>query len=78
MVNRDAQAGHARRRRMDALSSVGRESFTWVSSCPQKGQRMLASPSPQSMFMQIIQETVAASKNSGTAIPKRRRLCHKF
>jgi hypothetical protein len=39
-VKRAAQASHWRRRRMAAPSSVGRLSFTWLSSWPQKGHRM--------------------------------------
>mgnify|MGYP007000128774 CR=1 len=42
-VKRAPHAGQARRRRIEALSSVGRESFTCVSLLPQNGQRM-ASP----------------------------------
>ena len=41
-VVKRAAAGRAvaRRRRIAALSSVGRMSFTWVSSWPQNGQRI--------------------------------------
>jgi hypothetical protein len=45
VVKRDPQAGQNRRRRIEAPSSVGLESFTWVSSWPQNGQRMAGSPS---------------------------------
>jgi hypothetical protein len=38
-VKRAPHASHWRRRRMAALSSVGRLSLTWLSSCEQKGQR---------------------------------------
>ena len=41
VVKREPQEGQKRRRRMTVLSSVGRESLTWVSLSPQKGQRML-------------------------------------
>ena len=37
-----------RRRRIAAESSVGRESFTWVSSDPQLGQRIGGPYPPQS------------------------------
>ena len=37
VVNRAPQPSHWRRRRIAALSSVGRESFTWLSSWAQKG-----------------------------------------
>jgi hypothetical protein len=40
VVKRDPQDGQKRRRRIAPPSSVGRESFTWVSSWPQNGQRM--------------------------------------
>src|SRR5262252_5803982 len=40
VVKRKLQARHTRRRRMTEESSVGRESFTWVSRLPQLGQRM--------------------------------------
>src|SRR5258706_2301545 len=40
VVKRPPQPGHRRRRRIAALSSDGLLSFTWVSSCPQNGQRM--------------------------------------
>jgi hypothetical protein len=40
VVKRAPQLPQMRRRRMAALSSVGRESLTWVSSLPQKGQRI--------------------------------------
>src|SRR4249920_3556582 len=40
VVKRKLQARQTRRRRMTELSSVGRESFTWVSRLPQLGQRM--------------------------------------
>jgi hypothetical protein len=40
VVKRAPQLPQMRRRRIAALSSVGRESFTWVSSFPQKGQRI--------------------------------------
>src|SRR5713226_4312554 len=40
VVKRKLQARHTRRRRMTLESSVGRESFTWVSRLPQFGQRM--------------------------------------
>jgi len=35
VVNRPPQSGQMRRRRMEEESSVGRESFTWVSRLPQ-------------------------------------------
>jgi hypothetical protein len=41
VVKRAPHSKHWRRRRIVAPSSVGRESLTWVSSCPQKGQRMI-------------------------------------
>src|SRR5664279_3984736 len=40
VVKRKLQVRHTRRRRITAESSVGRESFTWVSRLPQLGQRM--------------------------------------
>jgi hypothetical protein len=40
VVKRAPQLGHCRRRRIAELSSVGRESLTWVSSFPQNGQRI--------------------------------------
>src|SRR5438067_4186934 len=43
VVKRKLQARQTRRRRMTELSSVGRESFTWVSRLPQLGQRMARS-----------------------------------
>ena len=39
VVKRAPQPSHWRRRRIAVLSSVGRESFTWLSSCAQNGQR---------------------------------------
>jgi hypothetical protein len=39
VVKRAPHPSHCRRRRIAALSSVGRESFTWLSSWAQKGQR---------------------------------------
>src|SRR5215472_8551391 len=45
VVKRAAQFGQKRRRRIAPRSSVGRESFTWVSSAPQNGQRI-----PPSLF----------------------------
>ena len=44
VVKRAAALGQSRRRRIAALSSVGRESFTWVSSWPQNGQRIVCPP----------------------------------
>src|SRR5580704_16280684 len=46
VVKRKLQVRQTRRRRMTDESSVGRESFTWVSRLPQLGQRMCPSPSP--------------------------------
>src|SRR3984893_15465722 len=40
VVKRKLQARQTRRRRMTELSSVGRESLTWVSRLPQIGQRI--------------------------------------
>jgi hypothetical protein len=40
VVKRAPQLSHCRRRRIAVLSSVGRESFTWLSSWAQNGQRM--------------------------------------
>src|ERR1700722_6219036 len=40
VVKRPPHSGQWRRRRMAELSSEGRLSFTWLSSCPQKGQRI--------------------------------------
>src|SRR4051812_42153232 len=40
VVKRPPHSGQWRRRRMAELSSEGRESFTWLSSCPQNGQRI--------------------------------------
>src|SRR5579872_1850948 len=40
VVKRPPHSGQCRRRRMAELSSEGRLSFTWLSSCPQKGQRI--------------------------------------
>jgi hypothetical protein len=42
-VKRKLQDRQTRRRRMTDESSVGRESFTWVSRLPQLGQRMAVS-----------------------------------
>jgi hypothetical protein len=42
VVKRKLQDKQTRRRRIAAESSVGRESFTCVSSDPQPGQRMKA------------------------------------
>src|SRR5207248_1477410 len=44
VVKRAAQFGQNRRRRIAPRSSVGRESFTWVSSAPQNGQRISSLP----------------------------------
>src|SRR5271169_6949583 len=43
VVKRAAQFGQNRRRLIAPRSSVGRESFTWVSSVPQNGQRISSS-----------------------------------
>src|SRR6516162_8282688 len=43
VVKRAAQFGQKRRRLIAPRSSVGRESFTWVSSAPQNGQRTVPS-----------------------------------
>src|SRR5437868_6760306 len=40
VVKRNWQERHTRRRRIAAESSVGRESFTWVSRLPHFGQRI--------------------------------------
>src|SRR6202041_3315377 len=40
VVKRKLQVRQTRRRRMTDESSVGRESFTWVSRLPQLGQRI--------------------------------------
>jgi hypothetical protein len=39
VVKRAPHPSHCRRRRIAAPSSVGRLSFTWLSSWAQKGQR---------------------------------------
>src|SRR5258707_14759941 len=44
VVRRNWQAMHTRRRRITAESSVGRESFTWVSRLLQLGQRIRLKP----------------------------------
>src|SRR3984893_6929949 len=44
VVKRAPQFGQKRRRRIAPRSSVGRESFTWVSSVPQNGQRIFVPP----------------------------------
>src|SRR3984893_9862103 len=44
VVKRAPQFGQKRRRRIAPRSSVGRESFTWVSSAPQNGQRIYVPP----------------------------------
>src|SRR5215813_4273175 len=44
VVKRAPQFGQKRRRRIAPRSSVGRESFTWVSSVPQNGQRISIPP----------------------------------
>src|ERR1700761_7701963 len=41
VVKRPPQAGHRRRRRIAAPASDGRLSFTWLSSSPQNGQRII-------------------------------------
>src|SRR6516225_9966504 len=43
VVKRAPQFGQNRRRRIAPRSSVGRETFTWVSSVPQNGQRISSS-----------------------------------
>src|SRR5215468_5774247 len=43
VVKRNPQARHSRRRRIADESSVGRESFTWVSRLVQLGQRIVRS-----------------------------------
>src|ERR1700759_4013076 len=43
VVKRPPHSGQCRRRRMAELSSDGRLSLTWLSSCPQKGQRIRTS-----------------------------------
>jgi hypothetical protein len=48
VVKRKLQVRQTRRRRIAAESSVGRESFTWVSSDPQLGQRIGGPYPPQS------------------------------
>src|SRR4051812_40256655 len=49
VVKRAPQSSHWRRRRIEAPSSLGRLSFTWLFSWEQKGQRMrrLAGPAAQ-------------------------------
>src|SRR5690606_14055868 len=47
VVKRAPQLSHWRRRRIAALSSVGRESLTWLLSWAQNGQRKLNSPLPE-------------------------------
>src|SRR3954451_23630624 len=44
VVNRWPQLPQSRRRRMAEPSSAGRLSLTWVSSCPQNGQRIRSYP----------------------------------
>src|ERR1700722_1150323 len=44
VVKRWPQLAQKRRRRIAPLSSVGRLSFTWVSSEPQNGQRIVGFP----------------------------------
>ena len=44
VVKRNWQVRQTRRRRIALESSVGRESFTWVSRLPQLGQRMRSLP----------------------------------
>jgi hypothetical protein len=44
VVKRAPQPSHWRRRRIAVLSSVGRLSFTWLSSWAQNGQRKRQSP----------------------------------
>ena len=44
VVNLAPQLRHALLRRIAAASSVGRESFTWVSSTPQNGHRIKVLP----------------------------------
>jgi hypothetical protein len=41
VVNLPPHSGQLRRRRIAAPSSEGRLSLTWLSMCPQNGQRML-------------------------------------
>src|SRR3954447_16770727 len=40
VVKRPPHSGHSLRRRIAEPSSDGRESFTWLSGCPQNGQRI--------------------------------------
>src|SRR5215831_8067613 len=56
VVKRAAQFGQKRRRRIAPRSSVGRESFTWVSSAPQNGQRIPPSlfHSPTRPFLSVL------------------------
>src|SRR5215470_15274889 len=59
VVKRNPQAKHNRRRLIAAESSVGRESFTWVSRLAQVGQRMVRSSTVNRKTGQQILDLVA-------------------
>src|ERR1700727_1226660 len=51
VVKRKLQATQTRRRRITAESSVGRESFTWVSRLLQLGQRIRLKPYSRTLLI---------------------------
>src|SRR5262245_8470084 len=69
VVNRKLQARHTRRRRMTEESSVGRESFTWVSRLPQLGQRMALSYPGAARVTVLCCRRVAQFRTTGTPSP---------
>src|SRR5262249_5392852 len=69
VVNRKLQARHTRRRRMTEESSVGRESFTWVSRLPQLGQRMALSYPGAARVTVLCCRRAAQFRTTGTPSP---------
>src|SRR5512140_131943 len=54
VVKRKLQVTHTRRRRITAESSVGRESFTWVSRLLQLGQRIRPKPHYRILLIDLL------------------------
>ena len=61
-----AAGGQKRRRRIAALSSVGRESFTWVSSWPQNGQRIRSPLSSSFVALSVADRSGSGGRARGT------------